>query len=422
MSVLGLIGPGNKEAYIDVLQNEFVRLYSHATPFSNDTHHSTPKTFQTDNGELLMQRITISKDGRGNNIILGQGGYGTAYQAKLGFDKRDAMNVVVKFPTFLIELQYITISESGKLQISADQTILKKIDKEKLSIFYNEIDNILKLRKGETFLRLKTPNATIRSSVLSTAFKEEQQLITDFKGHEFIHRILDMNEGILPCLISEYCDGDLFKINHVLKEKGLLGSSNNIYCANNNCISEAWEKAIYEIYQGISYMHSVGMAHNDIKPDNIFFIIRNINPLEITYRVSDFGLCSDNKPLLQARGTKLYMSTEMQIRFQIAAGTEHYTGKIFPFFNDAYSMGLTCLELLFMSSDSNHDNSQSTADVYRYIIGCFQRNPHPSSYNSPQSSLTEMLLGLCLCQVETRYKIFKDGLSKYFGDLRFNTH
>jgi serine/threonine protein kinase len=360
----------------------------------------------------------------GANCILGSGSYGTVFQANLIFSDNEEMHVAVKFPTCLLNSNYIQISANGQVSNSSPGD-LKRYSKE-LELFNKEIDTLLILRKGKAFLPLTQPNQIIRSSQFSRAFSEEHRLIDNHKGHEFIHRILDSNEGIFPCLISEFCHGNLLQVNDYLKGSSLI-QTNNLFTEDLG----HWMNAVYEIYQGTSYMHSMGISHNDIKPDNIFFLIKSVSPLVITYRISDFGLCSDNTPLDVPRGTELYMSPETLSAYN----NSDRSTPLLPFANDAYSFGFTCLELLFMSSTYSIDSSTSTSNTQNFIdkiskkmsisdtlysIDTITKLMEYDGGNDACNVLFNLLIGLCVLTPNERLQVFDQHLSTFF--TRVNHH
>ena len=400
MSVLGFRKNNDTPVSIDTLKTS----YSQGAQLPSDV--------MTDDGTILKKRIVILKDPDGTDHILGSGGYGTVYQAKLYYDydtHSEGMQVAVKFPTYLLNSNYIRISETGEVLTDSTRKLIQ--DDEKLKLFYKEINTLLILRKGNAFLPLTAPNQHIRSSMLSRAFIEEDRLISMHTGHEFIHRILDLNKSILPCLISEFCHGDLLQVNGILKGKGLI-QHDNLYTE----YSGHWMNAVYEIYQGISYMHSIGISHNDIKPDNIFFLIQRECPLEITYRISDFGLCSDNTPLDEPRGTVLYMSPETREEYVNRDTSSHPL----PFSNDAYTLGFTCLELLFMSSSYLKDSTTSTLNTQNFIDGISKETRYTWG-DDTCNILFNLLTGLCVLPPNERLQVFEQQLSIFFTKMNHHT-
>ena len=161
---------------------------------------------------------------------------------------------------------------------------------------------------------------------------------------------------------------------------------------------DIWERAVYEIYFGITYMHSLRISHNDIKPDNIFFKVLCKDPLKITYRISDFGYCGDDEKTDKLRGTQEYLSPELE---QIQNKKQTKASKINPsnpFSNDAYAMALTCLELL------NPLN--------------IKKNQLERKKDADKKDLEQLLVNICLSPEIKRLELFNDDLSKIVNDMR----
>lgn len=64
-----------------------------------------------------------------------------------------------------------------------------------------------------------------------------------------------------------------------------------------------------QILQGISYVHSMGMIHRDLKPQNI--LISSLELLEGAVKIADFGLgTQDVSSFVGNYGTLIYMAPE----------------------------------------------------------------------------------------------------------------
>lgn len=66
-----------------------------------------------------------------------------------------------------------------------------------------------------------------------------------------------------------------------------------------------------KILSAINHIHSKGIVHRDIKPDNILFLTKQIDS-EI--KIIDFGLsvkCNEGKDLSTIVGTPLYVSPDV---------------------------------------------------------------------------------------------------------------
>jgi serine/threonine protein kinase len=115
-----------------------------------------------------------------------------------------------------------------------------------------------------------------------------------------------------------------------------------------NFILTDWEvKTIMKnIIQGLKYIHSSGVAHKDIKPDNIL-----INPETLDTKIIDFGLSCDNQNGNQCvfGGATAYMDP---MYFTQSGMTFEDMQK-----GDLWALGLTLYEILTYSLFPNEINS-----------------------------------------------------------------
>ncbi|XP_062428054.1 interferon-induced, double-stranded RNA-activated protein kinase isoform X4 [Rhea pennata] len=100
-----------------------------------------------------------------------------------------------------------------------------------------------------------------------------------------------------------------------------------------------------QIVKGVEYIHSKGLIHRDLKPQNIF--ISN----EDKIKIGDFGLVTSEEynPLTENRGTKSYMAPE---QFGDKYGKEV----------DIYALGLIWFEILSALA-SHHEKNKIWKDV-----------------------------------------------------------
>ncbi|XP_010119648.1 PREDICTED: interferon-induced, double-stranded RNA-activated protein kinase [Chlamydotis macqueenii] len=99
-----------------------------------------------------------------------------------------------------------------------------------------------------------------------------------------------------------------------------------------------------QILKGVKYIHSKGLIHRDLKPQNIFI------SREDKIKIGDFGLVSSVAygTLTKNRGTESYMAPE-QVR-------DKYGNEV-----DIYALGLIWFEIL--SACSRHEKSKRWLDV-----------------------------------------------------------
>ncbi len=105
-------------------------------------------------------------------------------------------------------------------------------------------------------------------------------------------------KGSIRLLMEMMDEGDLYHLIHRVwdPEKGI-----GVYC----------ELYAFQIFRGLAYMHSIGMTHRDIKPDNV--LISRVTGMA---KLTDFN-CSINlndKPEHSPRvGTKNYQAPELYL-------------------------------------------------------------------------------------------------------------
>jgi len=119
--------------------------------------------------------------------------------------------------------------------------------------------------------------------------------------HQNIVRLLDHLENLdYIYIIIEYIEG------------GTLGQY--IKKNNFNFTEQQASNIIYQIAQGVKYLHSYGIVHRDLKPDNI--LITQPNDLGVI-KIMDFGLSrilSPQEKLVDGFGTLSYVAPEVLLR------------------------------------------------------------------------------------------------------------
>ncbi|KAH7922197.1 kinase-like protein [Leucogyrophana mollusca] len=125
---------------------------------------------------------------------------------------------------------------------------------------------------------------------------------------------------------------------------------------------------LYEVAQGLAYIHLRGIVHGDLRGANIL-VDDNWHP-----QLADFGLASFADPLTSrtstGRGSPRWMAPELQnpdafrLRFHRTRAT------------DIYAFGCTCLEL-YTRKIPFHDVRSNIAVTLKIING--ERPPRPSS-------------------------------------------
>ncbi|XP_030021998.1 serine/threonine-protein kinase Tao isoform X2 [Manduca sexta] len=170
-------------------------------------------------------------------------------------------------------------------------------------------------------------------------------------------------------LVMEYC----------------VGSASDIIEVHKRPLREEEIAAICEgVVCGLSYLHSLGRIHRDIKAGNILLTENG------TVKLADFGSASIKCPANSFVGTPYWMAPEVIL----AMDEGQYDGKV-----DVWSLGITCIELAerkppyfnmnamsalyhIAQNDSPPLQAPEWTDTFRYFVeACLQKNPQdrPSS-------------------------------------------
>ncbi|XP_050353190.1 serine/threonine-protein kinase Tao isoform X1 [Nymphalis io] len=170
-------------------------------------------------------------------------------------------------------------------------------------------------------------------------------------------------------LVMEYC----------------VGSASDIIEVHKRPLREEEIAAICEgVVCGLSYLHSLGRIHRDIKAGNILLTENG------TVKLADFGSASIKCPANSFVGTPYWMAPEVIL----AMDEGQYDGKV-----DVWSLGITCIELAerkppyfnmnamsalyhIAQNDSPTLQAPEWTDTFRYFVeACMQKNPQdrPSS-------------------------------------------
>ncbi|XP_039752746.1 serine/threonine-protein kinase Tao isoform X3 [Pararge aegeria] len=170
-------------------------------------------------------------------------------------------------------------------------------------------------------------------------------------------------------LVMEYC----------------VGSASDIIEVHKRPLREEEIAAICEgVVCGLSYLHSLGRIHRDIKAGNI--LLTELG----TVKLADFGSASIKCPANSFVGTPYWMAPEVIL----AMDEGQYDGKV-----DVWSLGITCIELAerkppyfnmnamsalyhIAQNDSPTLQAPEWTDTFRYFVeACLQKNPQdrPSS-------------------------------------------
>jgi len=174
-----------------------------------------------------------------------------------------------------------------------------------------------------------------------------------------------------PYMTNEYVSG------RTLRDKLNLVSG--------HCLSprEACE-VMLQLTSGVSYIHEHGILHNDLKPDNLFYLVDG------SVKIADFGIATKNGEKSKedaVTGTVYYCAPE--ILMGQPAGVA----------SDIYSMGIIFFEML---TGTVPFDAATTEDVA--VAHIKRRFPEPSKiFQSIPKSLDKIIIKACRKRPEERY-------------------
>ena len=173
---------------------------------------------------------------------------------------------------------------SKKVVIKAPTSISDLTNKEWVPYYEHEARIAHRLKDGVVWSSKFDPwvPLTTNGVVFRAIEKEFYALRHRSPGADNIHHLITMAHGINgvnPYLVSEFAEGDL---GRAVRQGGF---SHDL---------AKWSAVARGICNGIAYMHSLDVSHNDLKPANILYVYRGnqIHPL-----IADFGNSTVVDPL-----------------------------------------------------------------------------------------------------------------------------
>ena len=174
-------------------------------------------------------------------------------------------------------------------------------------------------RYGRWYMLKGTNNACKDKALMQQMLRKEFEILIQMQHPGVVQTVgLEHVEGLGLCIVMEYVDGI------TLKEWLAAGSAMSP-TKSTEAVSIA-----DELLQAVAYIHSLGIAHRDLKPQNIM-LTRNGRHVKLI----DFGLAdTDSYAMLkQQAGTVRYMAPE-----QAVAALPDVR-------NDIYSLGVVMSEM-----------------------------------------------------------------------------
>ena len=137
------------------------------------------------------------------------------------------------------------------------------------------------------------------------------------------------------CTKAEKCSDDEFFLNCIMEYvpltlSNLISQNRKKHTKFDNILLKLFS---YQMLKCIGYLHSLGICHRDIKPQNIL-----IDPADYTLKLCDFG-CA--KHLVKTETNIAYICSRFYRPPELVVGATRYTTQV-----DVWSMGCVIAELV----------------------------------------------------------------------------
>ena len=222
---------------------------------------------------------------------LGAGSYGAAYACH--FHSLSAGLLTVKLPKNLLDVAPALLAidaangwlwQKTKLHDATERERYKNA----VDDFRDDFANFEKIWDTK-HLRTRFAGAKLANGIKREDYEQmlaEAHSMDAWIGRTHIHRIIHFDMSV-PAIFSERCDGTLAELRYNIPDLFNISQQPD----ESWIMSEEWRRVGEQIAAAIVYMHSQGIAHRDIKVQNIFY--RTNSDGSHHFLVSDFGLCNN---------------------------------------------------------------------------------------------------------------------------------
>lgn len=227
-------------------------------------------------------------------------------------------------------IAYATDYNGRKLVIKKS----KVLDENAKQDAHHEAEIAQRLLEGPTAVRLFAAGKPVERLTREEGrlVAAELAIMQHHPGYFNIHKIVHLDD-VSMSIVSEVCENDL---RHLKKNERELGLDLQLTQAG---VPHDWAQLSRQIVNGINYMHFMGVAHLDIKLDNIFYQREGSG---FRCFISDFGMSTLETHARGIQGTMIMMAPEL------FAGGQYSTPLA-----DKYSVAMTLLDLLRLKQPWN---------------------------------------------------------------------
>lgn len=364
--------------------------------------------FTIPNGSYLQSILKII-----NPNPLGKGSTGRVYKAIMS--DLSQIPCVIKLHKDLIDTpqQYMCINNDGQVIVKQptsqqDSSRFTQVFKAVVQEFKQEVEFSIRLTLGSSVFSLHITETNMQPVAMGlwTDVQSKMQAQFNKPGYNCLHHIMEFDLYTIPCIISRQCNGDLLHLPIIAPEY----------------IPIIWKILLSDILQGIRFMHNENIAHNDLKPANVFYMNmpqRSICPFQAL--VADFGMCTPaNDKIYVDFGTEAYACPEISKAFKTPKSQTHYSSAdtkvmgiiphntkvvpdTIPKENDAFAFAKTGLVLWEKFQRPGIDEK----DLVKIVNGYLFQNTDLKSFPFT-NDLHAYLLAICKAETPSiRYALFE---------------
>ena len=217
-------------------------------------------------------------------------------------------------------------------------------------------------------------------------------------GYQFLHRPIQFFYGFttpdyaqpVPAILSERADGTLHD---------LINGCQGLRVRPDGTPSLLWLVSAWQVLHGVRYMvHECGLAHVDLKPNNVFFQGDPDAPTSLRCLIGDFGM-------IEPVGALAVADVQLADHMRFNLGVRRYSPYVTPLQPHQMTCGLYCdyqclttLASLFVLAPPVYHEvwHASTRNPYEYVPAAFSLEMKRTSiFDSITSSPLRTLLDFC---------------------------